>query len=302
MNTKGGILVAENVKYRVEKNYINSPKRFKEHLLFQVGKLHSGPSGEIPKHAHLNLYELTVVTSGSGVIYTNDKGVEVRKGDVYLSFPSEFHMIRSSEDDPLHFCFFAFHSDNVDVRSKLDDIRERCMLADCRVFRDGRIPPLVENLISETTFPQDDSDQLCAAIMDQIIRYVIRDFRTVGKEFSIHGVGKPEEFCYRIMSYIDTHVYTMTALSDLSEALHYNYSYVSNLFSQTTGESLSSYYRRRRLDTARLLLREGRLSITEIAELLNFSTVYTFSRAYKDYFGVCPRATKKGLDSKEKRE
>ena len=35
---------------------------------------------------------------------------------------------------------------------------------------------------------------------------------------------------------------------------------------------------------------------TEIAELLNFSTVYTFSRAYKDYFGVCPMATKKGKD------
>ena len=288
--------MTENIKYRVEKNYIGCPRKFKEHSLFQVGKLHSGPSNEIPKHAHLNLYELTIVTSGKGEIYTNDKGVKVSKGDIYLSFPSEFHMIRSSKEDPLHFCFFAFHSDIPDVRAKLDDIRERCMLADCRVFRDGRIPMLVENLISELTFPDEDTEEIAGAIMDQLIRYVIRDFRAVEGALAAQGIGHPEEFCYRIMSYLDTHIYTMHALSDLGEALHYNYSYISSLFSQTTGESLSTYYRRRRLDTAQLLLLEGRLSITEIAELLNFSTVYTFSRAYKDYFGVCPMATKKGKD------
>jgi AraC-like DNA-binding protein len=79
----------------------------------------------------------------------------------------------------------------------------------------------------------------------------------------------------------------------VAEALHYNYSYISDLFKKTTGETLSSYFRRRRLDAARLLLNEGKLSVTQISELLNFSSIYTFSRSYKDYFGVSPNESRK---------
>ena len=85
----------------------------------------------------------------------------------------------------------------------------------------------------------------------------------------------------------------MSSLSDVAEAMHYNYSYISDLFSRTTSETLSSYYRRRRLDAARLLLAEGKLSVTQISELLNFSSIYTFSRSYKDYFGVSPNVSRK---------
>ena len=282
-----------NVKYTVEKNFISSPKRFGENYLYQVGKMHSGEGNEIELHAHLNWYELTIVTSGNGYIYTNNKGVSISKGDIYLSFPSEFHMIRSSKESPLNFCFFAFHSESPLLCTELDDIRERCMLADCRVFRDERIRFLIDNLIIELLEPDKYTEDQSCAMIDQVIRYIIRDFQAVGKELTSQGVGKPEEFCYRIMNYIDTHIYTITALSDLSDAMHYNYSYISNVFRQSTGETLSSYYRRRRLDTARLLLIEGNLSITQIAELLNFSSVYTFSRAYKDYFGACPKMTKR---------
>ena len=95
------------------------------------------------------------------------------------------------------------------------------------------------------------------------------------------------------MNYIDTHIYTMASLSDVADAMHYNYSYISDLFKRTTDETLSAYYRRKRLDTARLLLSEGKLSVTQISELLNFSSIYTFSRSYKDYFGVSPNESKR---------
>lgn len=40
---------------------------------------------------------------------------------------------------------------------------------------------------------------------------------------------------------------------------------------------------------ARLLLNEGKLNITKIAELLNYSSIYSFSKAFKEKYGVSPK-------------
>lgn len=59
------------------------------------------------------------------------------------------------------------------------------------------------------------------------------------------------------------------------------------LSTKITSSSLSSNYRKKRLDAARLLIAEGRLSATHISELLHDSTVYAFSKAFKQEYGVC---------------
>jgi AraC-like DNA-binding protein/mannose-6-phosphate isomerase-like protein (cupin superfamily) len=287
------IMDGTNVKYAIDKNYIPAPRRFGDNLLYQVGKIHCEAEHVIALHAHLNWYELTVVTGGKGSVITNGVSVDVSKGDIYLSFPSEFHEIRSSSDDPLKFCFFAFWSEREDIRHELEEISQRCMLADYRIFRDERVNFLVGNVISELTSEQIYSEEQVRAMMEQITYYTIRGFMSLEGVRREKSVSKPEEFCYRIMNYIDTHIYTISSLADVVEEMHYNYSYISDLFKKTTGETLSAYYRRRRLDAAKLLLLEGKLSVTQISELLNFSSIYTFSRSYKDYFGVSPNESRK---------
>ena len=281
------------VKYAIEKNYILEPRRFGDHLLYQVGKIHSAPSNIIALHAHLNWYELTVVTGGIGEIITNGETVAVSRGDIYFSLPSEFHEIRSSENDPLNFCFFAFGSCDPDTVGELERIGEICMMSGYRIFFDERITALIGNIISEISDSDAYSDRQISAMIDQIIYYTLRAFCNLGYHRTGRSVSKPEEFCYRIMNYIDTHIYTISSLAEVAEAIHYNYSYVSDLFKRTVGETLSSYYRRKRLDAARVLLGEAKLSVTQISELLNFSSIYTFSRSYKDYFGISPNETKK---------
>jgi AraC-like DNA-binding protein len=95
------------------------------------------------------------------------------------------------------------------------------------------------------------------------------------------------------MNYIDTHIYTLSSLEELAEMTNYNYSYLSSLFHKTTSGMLTDYYRKRRLETARLLIEEGALKINEIASLLRYSSIYTFSRAFKDFFGVSPSQYKR---------
>ena len=48
------------------------------------------------------------------------------------------------------------------------------------------------------------------------------------------------------------------------------------------------YIIKKKIDYACELLLLGRYSVTEVAEMSNFSDVYYFSRQFKEYIGVSP--------------
>ena len=72
----------------------------------------------------------------------------------------------------------------------------------------------------------------------------------------------------------------------------YSYGYLSALYKKTTSNTLSDYYRNKKLELAKHLVIEKKLKIGEIAEILNYSSVYAFSKAFKNKFGVSPEKYK----------
>ena len=81
----------------------------------------------------------------------------------------------------------------------------------------------------------------------------------------------------------------MTELYELSEKFGYNYSYLSHVFTSTTGKTPGEYFREKKLEAAKILILENRKKISEIAEMLNYSSAFAFSKAFKNHFGVSPK-------------
>lgn len=75
------------------------------------------------------------------------------------------------------------------------------------------------------------------------------------------------------MSHIDAHIYSSDPLSDLAEKFSYNYSYLSALFRKTTGKKLSEYCRERKMETAKVLLLEGKKGQRDLAAFRVFESV-----------------------------
>jgi len=275
-------------RYHLNKSYIMDPLLFGETQLFQIGRLHCAEGMEVPVHSHLNWFELTVINDGVGTVLTNGTAVPVKRGDLYLSFPGDFHGILSDAVDPLKYDFFAFNTQSPILSKELEALTRRAMPAAQRVFCDERVGYLIADAIAEVNGGGEFSDRILRAAFEQILLYMLRDFRTISEPRHAANVGKQEELCYRMMHYIDTHIYTMQSLSELADAMSYNYSYLSDLFCKVTSDTLLHYYRTRRLEAAKLLLTEGRLSVGEIADLLRYASIYTFSRAFKEAFGQSP--------------
>lgn len=70
----------------------------------------------------------------------------------------------------------------------------------------------------------------------------------------------------------------------------YTADYLSNLFSVATGEHLSAYINRLRVERAAHLLRESVLAVKEIAWACGFSSPSYFIRAFRAHFGHTPKA------------
>ena len=86
----------------------------------------------------------------------------------------------------------------------------------------------------------------------------------------------------------------------LSRGLHYDYTYLSNIFSELEGSTIERFYIVSRVERAKeLIVYEEDLSITEIAYQLNYSSVSHLCLQFKKVTGQTPSTFKKQCVSQD---
>lgn len=90
-------------------------------------------------------------------------------------------------------------------------------------------------------------------------------------------------------------------LSDyLSEKLHLDYNYISNLFSEIEGKTIEKYFIAQKIERVKELLVYDELSLSEIAFRLNYSSTAHLSSQFKKVTGLTPSHFKEIKASKRK--
>ena len=276
-------------KYRLGYEFFEQPALFKNTLLIQIGRRQCLPNEIIEKHAHVDWYELTLAIEGSGTVITNDEAVDISKGDIYLSFPGDFHEISSSSKAPLEYDFISFNSKNPTIKKELKRIVSDIYFCSQRIFRDDSVNASVALAISEISSKKQYHEEVISSILEQVIYLTIRNFDEKEKDYKKININEADKLCFQIMHYINTHITSIKNLSALSGVFCFNYSYLSKIFKLTTGRTISDYYQAKRLDMAQLLIAEHTMKISEIAEELNYSSLYSFSKAFKARHGISPK-------------
>lgn len=95
------------------------------------------------------------------------------------------------------------------------------------------------------------------------------------------------------MDYIEQHLQQPLTVADIAGAIQLSKSYLSTLFKTETGEAVSDYVRRKRIETAELLLQYTDYSCLDIAEYLCFSSDSHFSHVFRQYTGITPSQFRK---------
>jgi AraC-like DNA-binding protein len=86
----------------------------------------------------------------------------------------------------------------------------------------------------------------------------------------------------------------------IAEKLNHSYGYLSNLFSEITHTSIENFLIIRKIEFAKELIISKKLSFTEIAYRLNYSSVAHLSTQFKNTTGMTPSQFQKIISLRRK--
>lgn len=102
--------------------------------------------------------------------------------------------------------------------------------------------------------------------------------------------GLPKHQLQKAMDYIHAHLNQDIALSDVARALDLSQYYFCRLFKQSMGIAPHQYITRCRIERSKQLLLQSKLTITEIAFEVGFINHSSFTRLFRQYVGMTPKA------------
>ncbi len=74
----------------------------------------------------------------------------------------------------------------------------------------------------------------------------------------------------------------------ISEHLHYDYTYLSNMFMEVKGITIQQFIIIHKIEKVKELLSYDEMNLTEISQKLNYSSVAHLSNQFKKITGLCP--------------
>ena len=99
-----------------------------------------------------------------------------------------------------------------------------------------------------------------------------------------------------LIAYLHDHVYENIGVSNVAEHFHMNSDYLSRLFKEHMHISLGKYIILLKISVAEKLLREGK-SVTEVQEMLAFSSYAYFFKTFQKTTGISPSRYRKQFDN-----
>jgi AraC-like DNA-binding protein len=97
-----------------------------------------------------------------------------------------------------------------------------------------------------------------------------------------------------MFNYVHQHYFRPIGLGDLASAMKMNASYLSALFSQTTGVTFHHFLEEVRLSKAKELLRDPRNLVCDVACATGYASPDSFRHAFKAHEGISPEAWRAG--------
>lgn len=97
------------------------------------------------------------------------------------------------------------------------------------------------------------------------------------------------------VSYMEQHYNQDISMKDVAAAVNMSYTYFSKFFKEQACQSFSEYLTSIRMREAKRLIEEDpSIKIKEVAHLVGYESVYSFSRAFKQYYKVAPTSLNSG--------
>lgn len=232
-----------------------------------------------PGEAHRPL-ELTYVDKGA--IHSVADGVDLllNQGDLVLYAPDQWHMQYAQEDVSASYITISFDLEG-DCPESL--FNQKFAIPQSAV-------PMLQRLLREQDRMDAYSEDMMLCYLQILLLTLLReqDNPSQVKLRTTNAVNSENEIIRRAQQFISGHIREKLTVPVVARHVDVSPSYLTALFRKNLQISPGEYIRRVKLQESKQMIREDNMNFTEIAAVLQYSTVHHFSRQFKDKFGITP--------------
>ena len=239
-------------------------------------------SGE--KHSY---WELTYVDKGELLTTIDGVSYHLKQGDLIFYAPMQFHTQSTFE---------KISSSYLTINFKMN-FNHADLLCN-KIFslkRDSYF--IVTKLIEELSNDNLYSNDLSLCYLKQLIIQMLRlDNSHFHSKPTTHMQQTYEnELLNDILLYIDDNIYEKISVSTLCDQFCISTSMLHSLFRKNMNNTAKNYINELKLSKSKEHIRNSTHTLSEISEMLGFSSIHYFSKKFKSYFNISPTEYSKSI-------
>lgn len=242
-------------------------------------------------HEH-SFFEVCYAYQGAGTFYMDYTGHTVRTSDVFIARPGEPHEIISSEDDPLGIYFWSYTLVPTDkpTNTSLNHMLRQFIHTKRHTNQAGHLQTtlrlLTEEVVNRQAGYQTAIESLCVKLVLDVAR-VVTD-ATLQDHEGYASLERDQQLVLEIERYIHDNYNRALLLRDVAAYVHLSERHTNRVFQQVKGESIKTYLTRYRLNIAKQLLLNERMTITQVAFAIGYNDIRYFSTRFRQHTGQTP--------------
>ena len=255
-------------------------------LLNAASARYGGDWHSVP-HTH-NHMELFFIVGGRGQFLIEDQLHPVDTNSLVMINPNVTHTEVSLNAQPLEYIVLG-----IEGIALADSTLSNNQFSILNYYESAEVSSCLRNILREMEQKNPGYEDICQAFMEiLIIRLMRTTVLAVPAETETVSTNRQ---CAAVRRYIDLHFKEALTLDQLAEEGHMNKFYLSHAFKRTYGVSPINYIIEKRIDESKYLLAETDLSLSQIAQLLGFSSLSYFSQVFRRTQGVSPKEYRQSL-------
>lgn len=276
--------------------YLPSPDNY----FFKLGKAnYSKARPPLKQHVHENMMEIVFIEKGKQVYSVENNEYTVNSGEVFLTFPNEPHSTAAYPEDKSILYFIIINLEKLKTGFIGCDAKEGEIIVQAilniksRVFKATfDIKSALDKII--TTYYSD------CPFKNTVIRNQISSFIINIIEYEKVDITKYNSDMQKVLDFIEQNIYENISLSMLAEIAGLSIARFKANFRKQVGFPPHEFILRRKIETAKTMLKTYDMTITELAHKLSFSSSQYFSTVFKRFTLMSPIEYRKQVSNKER--
>ena len=268
------------------------------HLPFVDDRLH--------RHNHL---EIDYIYSGCASLDTEKERYILRENELCIIPPDMSHNLMVDDEESIVIGFMVRQSTFDTIFSNvlaMDDLLARYFKNvlynrnNCHCLRfhvspaDELFAKLVQDITLEAHSTRRYAGAIANCIMQEMFFLLLREYSSTAAYFTQDEFMSGQSRFLMILEYTQKH-YDTISLEYLSRFFNYNESYLSRMFREKMNMTFSELLMSIRMKKAADLLKNTNYSVADISEMIGYSSVDYFTKAFKKYYRLTPSQYRKTL-------